>query len=196
MKCQMVFLGVKKRNLYASFFPSLFCFHCHHNKSLCYLPQEYLYQDGDNYPNGGASATFGDGRNRLDNYVTGSKSAASEAILTEKPSSLSEVKLISNSAFNKKSDMRTSDGLAAVENNAGSTFPVAQFTTSSAPVVSSISQSISAANKDATSEEPMATSMLSFGEKVSPTKQSDASAPAFGFASTNIGDVSSASGSI
>ncbi|XVF82707.1 hypothetical protein PTKIN_Ptkin16aG0070700 [Pterospermum kingtungense] len=171
-------------------------------KSVVQLPQQkrqafqmsahedYLYQDGDEYPNGGASATFGDERHRLDNYEMGSKSAAAEA----KPSSLSDVKPIAYSAFNEKPDLRASDGSAVVENNAG-TFPVAQLPTSSAPAAFLVSQSTSKSNKDASSGELRATSMLSFGVKVAPAKQTDAAAPTFGFTSTNIGDVSSGSGS-
>ena len=143
----------------------------------------------------------------------GSKSAAAEYILGEKPSSFSIVKPISSSAFNEKSDLRTSDESAVVENNAGINFPVAQVATSSVPaaginfpiaqVATSsvpaallVSQSTSTANKDAASKEPKATfPMLCFGDKVAPTKQSDAHTPTFGFASTNVGDFSLASGS-
>ncbi|XWS08159.1 hypothetical protein CRYUN_Cryun41cG0056400 [Craigia yunnanensis] len=158
--------------------------------------EDYLDLDDDDYPNGAASATFGEGRERLDNCVMGSKSAATESILVEKPSSLSEVKPISRSAFNGKPDLRTSDGSAVVEKNAGINFSVAQVATSSVPAALLVSQSTLTANKDVASKEPKATSpMLCFGETVAPAEQSDAAAPTFGFASTNVGDVSSASGS-
>ncbi|XWS74675.1 hypothetical protein CRYUN_Cryun01aG0018300 [Craigia yunnanensis] len=156
--------------------------------------EDYLDLDDDDYPNGASSATLGEGRERLDNFVMGCKSAAAEAVFVEKPASLSEVKPISSSAFNEKPDLRTSDGSAVVENNACITFPVAQVATSSVPAALLVSQSTSTANKEAASKEPRATSpMLSFGEKVAPAKQSDAAATIFGFASTNVGDVSSAS---
>ncbi|XP_022747857.1 nuclear pore complex protein NUP1-like [Durio zibethinus] len=158
---------------------------------------EDLDLDDDDYPDGAASATFGEGRERLDNCVMLSKSAAAEAILLEKPSSPSEVKPISSSAFNKKPDLRISAGSAVVENNASITFSVAQVATSSVPAALLVSQSTSTANKDAVSNVPKATSpMFSFGEKVASAKWSDAAASTFGFASTNVGDVSSASGSV
>ncbi|XVF40987.1 hypothetical protein PTKIN_Ptkin01aG0244400 [Pterospermum kingtungense] len=176
-------------------------------KSLVQLPQQkrrafhmsahedYLDLDDDDYPNGAPSATFGEGRERLDNCAMGSKGAAAEAILVEKSSSLSEVKPISSSSINQKPDSKTSDGSAVVENNAGINFTVAQVATS-LPPASLVSHSTSTANKDDGSKEPKASSpMLSFEDKVAPSKQSDA-APAFGFASTNVGEVSSPSGSL
>ncbi|XWS57109.1 hypothetical protein CRYUN_Cryun09bG0143300 [Craigia yunnanensis] len=158
--------------------------------------EDYLDLDDDDYPNGAVAATFGEGRERLDNCVMGSKNAAAEAILVEKPSTLFEVKPISSSAFDQKADLRSSDGSAVVENNAAITFPVAQVATSSVLAAMLVSQSTSAANNDAVSKAPKAISpMLGFGEKVAPAKQSDAAAPTFDFASTNVGEVSSASGS-
>ncbi|XVF00062.1 hypothetical protein REPUB_Repub03eG0253600 [Reevesia pubescens] len=177
-------------------------------KSVVQLPQQkkwafqmsahedYLDLDDYDYPNGVVSATFGEGRESLDNCVIGSKSAVPEAILVEKLSSLSEVKPISGSAFNQKPDLRSSDGAAVVKKNAGITFPVAQVATSSVQAALLVSQSASTANKDAVSKELNSPShMLSFGEKSAPPKQSDAAAPTFGFASTNVGEVSSVSGS-
>ncbi|XVE52394.1 hypothetical protein DITRI_Ditri02bG0118800 [Diplodiscus trichospermus] len=159
--------------------------------------EDYLDLDDDDYPVGATSATFGEGRERLDNCVTGSKSkSATEAILVQKPSSLSEVKPISTSAFNLKPDIRKSDGSAVLENNAGITFPVAQVATSSAPAALLASQSSSIATKDAAFKELKTISpVLSFGEKVAPAKQSDAAAPTFHFPSANVGKASPASGS-
>ncbi|XVF24616.1 hypothetical protein REPUB_Repub13aG0142600 [Reevesia pubescens] len=157
--------------------------------------EDYLDLDEDDYPSGAASATLGEGIERLDNCVMGSKSAAPEAVV-EQPSSLSEVKPISSSAFNQKPDLRTSDGSAVVEKNAGITFPVVQEATSSVQSALFVSQSTSTANKDAASKESNAPSLMpSIGEKVAPAKQSDAALPTFGFASTNVGEVSSVSGS-
>ncbi|KAL4325670.1 hypothetical protein GQ457_11G006890 [Hibiscus cannabinus] len=66
---------------------------------------------------------------------------------------------------------------------------------SSLPAVLLASQSTSTAKEDSSSEEPKATSMLSFGEKVASIKQSDAATSIFGFASANVGEISPASGS-
>ncbi|XP_022742024.1 nuclear pore complex protein NUP1-like isoform X2 [Durio zibethinus] len=177
-------------------------------KSVVQLPQQkrrafqmsthenYLDLDDDDFPNGATSATFGEGREGLDYCVMGSKSAAAEAILVEKPSSLSEVKLVSSSAFNQEPDLRTSDESALDENNAGVTFPLAQVATSSVPAALLVSLSTSTANKDSASGELKSTSpVLSFGEKVAPAKQSDAAASTFGFGHTNVVEVSSAGGS-
>ncbi|KAK6271225.1 hypothetical protein POUND7_008323 [Theobroma cacao] len=176
-------------------------------KSVVQLPQQkrwafqmsahedYLDLDEDDYTNGAASATFVEGREKLDNCVMGSKGAAAEAILVEKPSSLSEVKPISSLVLSKKPDLGTSDG-SVVEKNDGITFPVAQVATSSVQAILSDTQSTLTANKDVASKESNATSpMLSFGEKSVPAKQPHAAAPTFGFASTNVGEVSSVSGS-
>ncbi|KAK8651125.1 hypothetical protein V6N13_140739 [Hibiscus sabdariffa] len=141
--------------------------------------EDYLDLDDDGYPNGAASAT----------PDKGSKSAA--AISVEKHSSLSEVK----PAFKLKPDLRTSDGSAVVENNAGITFPVPKVATSSVPAALLASDSTSAAKKDAASEEPKSTSILSFGEKVASAKQLDAATSIFHFATANVGEISSATGS-
>ncbi|GMI84658.1 hypothetical protein like AT3G10650 [Hibiscus trionum] len=143
--------------------------------------EDYLDLDDDGYPNGAASAT----------PDKGSNSAAAAAISVEKHSSLSEVK----SAFSLKPDLRTSDGSAVVENKAGITFPVPEVATSSGPAALLASQSTSTAKKDAASEEPKATSILTFGEKVASAKQSDAATSIFHFASANVGEISSATGS-
>ncbi|KAE8664682.1 Prefoldin 1 [Hibiscus syriacus] len=143
------------------------------------LSQDYLDLD-DGYPNGFASAT----------PDKGSKSVAA-AISVEKHSSLSEVK----SAFRLKPDFRTSDGSTVVENNAGVTFPVLKVDTSSVPAALLASQSTSTAKEDASLEEPKANSMLSFGEKIASAKQSDAATSEFRFATANVGEISSATGS-
>ncbi|KAL4339837.1 hypothetical protein GQ457_08G013060 [Hibiscus cannabinus] len=141
--------------------------------------EDYVDLDDDGYPNGAASAT----------PDKGSKSAA--AISVEKHSSLSEVK----SAFKFKPDLRTSDGSAVVEKNAGITFPVPKVATPSVPAALLASQSTSAAKKDAASEEPKSTSIPTFGDKVASAKQLDAATSIFHFATANVGEVSSATGS-
>ncbi|XVE68569.1 hypothetical protein DITRI_Ditri09bG0078700 [Diplodiscus trichospermus] len=157
--------------------------------------EDYLDLDNDDYPNGAASATFDKGKERLDKRVIESKSAASEAILVEKPSS-PEVKPISSYAFSAKPELRTSDGSSVVESNADITFPVTQVATSSLPTAFLVSQSTSTTNKDVVFKESKAASpMVSFGEKVAPAKQSAAAAPTFGFSLAYVADVSSASGS-
>ncbi|XP_022765592.1 nuclear pore complex protein NUP1-like isoform X2 [Durio zibethinus] len=164
-------------------------------KSVVQLPQQnrqafqmsahedYLDLDDDDYTSGFASPTFGEGREMLDNCVLGSKSAAPEAIV-EKPFSLSEVKPISSASFNQNPDLRKSDGSA-----------VAQVATSSMQSAFVVAQSTPTANKDAVSKESNAPSPThSIGEKVAPAKLSDAAVPTFGFASTNIGEVLSVTG--
>ncbi|KAK8546407.1 hypothetical protein V6N13_067628 [Hibiscus sabdariffa] len=141
--------------------------------------EDYVDLDDDGYPNGAASAT----------PDKGSKSAA--AISVEKHSSLSEVK----SAFKFKPDLRTSDGSAVVENNAGITFPVPKVATPSVPAALLASQSTSAAKKDAASEEPKSTSIPTFGDKVASAKQLDAATSICHFATANVGEISSATGS-
>ncbi|GMI84652.1 hypothetical protein HRI_002134500 [Hibiscus trionum] len=89
----------------------------------------------------------------------------------------------------------TPDASAVVENKAGITFPVPDVATSSGPAALLASQSTSTAKKDASSEEPKATSILTFGEKVASAKQSDAATSIFHFASANVGEISSATGS-
>ncbi|OMO50245.1 hypothetical protein CCACVL1_30550 [Corchorus capsularis] len=157
--------------------------------------EDYLDVDDDNYPNGTTSATVGEGREKLDNCVAGSKSSAAEATIVERPSSLPAVKPISTSAFNQKPDLGPSEGSAFVEKDTGITFPVAQVATSSVHATLLVSQPTSTASKDAASKESNATPMLNFGEKFVPEKQPDAASPIVGLASKNFGEVSSVSGS-
>ncbi|KAK8509414.1 hypothetical protein V6N13_104692 [Hibiscus sabdariffa] len=148
------------------------------------------YLDDDDYPSGSIHA---DGRGRLDNCVMGSKSAPPEAI--EMPSSLSEFEPVASAAFNLKPDLKTLDGSASIETNAGVTFPVVEMGTSSVQSAFVVSPSTPTANKDAVSSHSNAPYMLGIGEEVLAAKQSNVAATTFGFASTNAGEVSSVTGS-
>ncbi|KAK8629763.1 hypothetical protein V6N13_078591 [Hibiscus sabdariffa] len=152
--------------------------------------EEYLDLDDDDHPNG---STHAEGREKLDSYLMGSKSATPEAI--EKPSSLSDVEPISRAAFNQKPDLKTSDGSTASKKNAGVTFPVVEIPTSPVQSAFVVSLSTPTASKDAVSSLSNAPSMVSIGEKVSAAKESNVAVTTFGFASTNAGEVSSVIGS-
>ncbi|KAH1038135.1 hypothetical protein J1N35_039878 [Gossypium stocksii] len=155
--------------------------------------KDYLDLDDGDYSIGATPARFGEWRERSDNSVNGSKRAAPEAVV-EKPSIFSEVMPISSAAVNRNPGMRTSNGSPVVEKNSSITFPVAQVANSSVQSAFLGSQSIQAAKEDAFSTESNAPPMVSIGEKVAPV-QSDAAVTAFGFASRNVGEVLSITGS-
>ncbi|MBA0750307.1 hypothetical protein Gogos_001723 [Gossypium gossypioides] len=155
--------------------------------------EDYLDLDDGDYSIGATPARFGEWRERSDNSVNGSKRAAPEAVV-EKPSIFSEVMPISSAAVNRNPGMRTSNGSPVVEKNSSITFPVVQVANSSVQSVFLGSQSTQAAKKDAFSTESNAPPMASIGEKVAPV-QSDAAVTTFGFASRNVGEVLSITGS-
>ncbi|KAA3464544.1 nuclear pore complex protein NUP1-like isoform X2 [Gossypium australe] len=152
--------------------------------------EDYLDLDDDDYPNG---VTPAEGRGRLDNCVMESKSAAPEAMI-EKASS-PEVIPNSSAAFNQKPDLKTSDGPTGVEKNAGITSPVVEVAISSLQSPFFVSSSIPIANRDVVPSQSNAPHMLSIGEKVVEAKQSNGAVTSFGFASTNVGEVSYVTGS-
>ncbi|KAH1038136.1 hypothetical protein J1N35_039879 [Gossypium stocksii] len=152
--------------------------------------EDYLDLDDDDYPNG---ATPAEGRGRLDNCVMESKSAAPEAMI-EKASS-PEVIPNSSAAFNQKPDLKTSDGPTGVEKNAGITSPVVEVAISSLQSPFFVSSSTPIADRDVVPSQSNAPHMLSIGEKVVEAKQSNGAVTSFGFASTNVGEISSVTGS-
>ncbi|KAL1173902.1 hypothetical protein V6Z11_A05G444000 [Gossypium hirsutum] len=141
--------------------------------------KDYLDLDDGDYSIGATPARFGEWRERADNSVNGSKHAAPETVV-EKPSIFSEVMPISGAAVNRNPGMRTSNGSPVVEKNSSITFPVVQST--------------QAAKEDAFSTESNASPMVSIVEKVAPVP-SDAAVTTFGFASRNVGEVLSITGS-
>ncbi|KAL1173901.1 hypothetical protein V6Z11_A05G444000 [Gossypium hirsutum] len=141
--------------------------------------EDYLDLDDGDYSIGATPARFGEWRERADNSVNGSKHAAPETVV-EKPSIFSEVMPISGAAVNRNPGMRTSNGSPVVEKNSSITFPVVQST--------------QAAKEDAFSTESNASPMVSIVEKVAPVP-SDAAVTTFGFASRNVGEVLSITGS-
>ncbi|XP_039051670.1 nuclear pore complex protein NUP1-like [Hibiscus syriacus] len=151
--------------------------------------EDYL-DDDDDYPNGSTQA---EGRGRLDKCVTGTKSAASEAI--EKPSRLSEVEPISSAAFSQKPDLKRPDESTSTEKNAGITFPVVKMAISSVQSAFVVSPSTPTANKEAISSHSNAPYMHRIGEEVSAAKQSNVAVTTYGFASTHGGDFSLVTGS-
>ncbi|KAG4150686.1 hypothetical protein ERO13_D04G018900v2 [Gossypium hirsutum] len=155
--------------------------------------EDYLDLDDGHYSIGATPARFGEWREKSDNSVNGSKRAASEAVV-EKPSIFSEVMPISSAAVNRNPGMRTSNGSPVVEKNSSITFPVVQVANSSMQSAFLGSQSTQAAKKDAFSTESNAPPMVSIGEKVAPV-QLDAAVTTFGFASRNVGEVLTITGS-
>ncbi|MBA0571626.1 hypothetical protein Golob_002009, partial [Gossypium lobatum] len=155
--------------------------------------EDYLDLDDGDYSIGATPARFGEWREKSDNSVNGSKRAAPEAVV-EKPSIFSEVMPISSAAVNQNPGMRTSNGSPVVEKNSSITFPVVQVANSSMQSAFLGSQSTQAAKKDAFSTESNAPPMVSIGEKVAPV-QLDAAVTTFGFASRNVGEVLSITGS-
>ncbi|PPR93637.1 hypothetical protein GOBAR_AA27034 [Gossypium barbadense] len=152
--------------------------------------EDYLDLDDDDYPNG---ATPAEGRGRLDNCVMESKSVAPEAMI-EKASS-PEVIPNSSAAFNQKPDLKTSDGPTGVEKNAGITSPVVEVAISSLQSPFFVSSSTPIADRDVVPSQSNAPHMLSTGEKVVEAKQPNGAVTSFGFASTNVGEVSPVTGS-
>ncbi|KAK5834851.1 nuclear pore complex protein NUP1-like isoform X2 [Gossypium arboreum] len=152
--------------------------------------EDYLDLDDDDYPNG---ATPAEGRGRLDNCVMESKSVAPEAMI-EKASS-PEVIPNSSAAFNQKPDLKTSDGPTGVEKNAGITSPVVEVAISSLQSPFFVSSSTPIADRDDVPSQSNAPHMLSTGEKVVEAKQPNGAVTSFGFASTNVGEVSPVTGS-
>ncbi|KAG4203360.1 hypothetical protein ERO13_A05G396000v2 [Gossypium hirsutum] len=152
--------------------------------------EDYLDLDDDDYPNG---ATPAEGRGRLDNCVMESKSVAPEAMI-EKASS-PEVIPNSSAAFNQKPDLKTSDGPTGVEKNAGITSPVVEVAISSLQSPFFVSSSTPIADRDVVPSQSNASHMLSTGEKVVEAKQPNGAVTSFGFASTNVGEVSPVTGS-
>ncbi|TYI85819.1 hypothetical protein E1A91_D04G022700v1 [Gossypium mustelinum] len=155
--------------------------------------KDYLDLDDGHYSIGATPARFGEWREKSDNSVNGSKRAAPEAVV-EKPSIFSEVMPISSAAVNRNPGMRTSNGSPVVEKNSSITFPVVQVANSSMQSAFLGSQSTQAAKKDAFSTESNAPPMVSIGEKVAPV-QLDAAVTTFGFASRNVGEVLTITGS-
>ncbi|MBA0630031.1 hypothetical protein Godav_002166 [Gossypium davidsonii] len=155
--------------------------------------EDYLDLDDGDYSIGATPARFGEWREKSDNSVNGSKRAAPEAVV-EKPSIFSEVMPISSAAVNRNPGMRTSNGSPVVEKNSSITFPVVQVANSSMQSAFLGSQSTQAAKKDAFSTASNAPPMVSIGEKVAPV-QLDAAVTTFGFASRNVGEVLSITGS-
>ncbi|MBA0600802.1 hypothetical protein Gorai_004001, partial [Gossypium raimondii] len=155
--------------------------------------EDYLDLDDGDYSIGATPARFGEWREKSDNSVNGSKRAAPEAVV-EKPSIFSEVMPISSAAVNRNPGMRTSNGSPVVEKNSSITFPVVQVANSSMQSAFLGSQSTQAAKRDAFSTESNAPPMVSIGEKVAPV-QLDAAVTTFGFASRNVGEVLSITGS-
>ncbi|XP_052485724.1 nuclear pore complex protein NUP1 isoform X3 [Gossypium raimondii] len=155
--------------------------------------KDYLDLDDGDYSIGATPARFGEWREKSDNSVNGSKRAAPEAVV-EKPSIFSEVMPISSAAVNRNPGMRTSNGSPVVEKNSSITFPVVQVANSSMQSAFLGSQSTQAAKRDAFSTESNAPPMVSIGEKVAPV-QLDAAVTTFGFASRNVGEVLSITGS-
>ncbi|XP_016714143.2 nuclear pore complex protein NUP1 isoform X2 [Gossypium hirsutum] len=155
--------------------------------------EDYLDLDDGDYSIGATPARFGEWRERADNSVNGSKHAAPETVV-EKPSIFSEVMPISGAAVNRNPGMRTSNGSPVVEKNSSITFPVVQVANSSVQSAFLGSQSTQAAKEDAFSTESNASPMVSIVEKVAPVP-SDAAVTTFGFASRNVGEVLSITGS-
>ncbi|KAB2033484.1 hypothetical protein ES319_D04G021000v1 [Gossypium barbadense] len=155
--------------------------------------KDYLDLDDGHYSIGATPARFGEWREKSDNSVNGSKRAAPEAVV-EKPSIFSEVMPISSAAVNRNPGMRTSNGSPVVEKNSSITFPVVQVANSSMQSAFLGSQSTQEAKKDAFSTESNAPPMVSIGEKVAPV-QLDAAVTTFGFASRNVGEVLTITGS-
>ncbi|TYI31340.1 hypothetical protein ES332_A05G445200v1 [Gossypium tomentosum] len=155
--------------------------------------EDYLDLDDGDYSIGATPARFGEWRERADNSVNGSKRAAPETVV-EKPSIFSEVMPISGAAVNRNPGMRTSNGSPVVEKNSSITFPVVQVANSSVQSAFLGSQSTQAAKEDAFSTESNASPMVSIVEKVAPVP-SDAAVTTFGFASRNVGEVLSITGS-
>ncbi|XP_040970421.1 nuclear pore complex protein NUP1 isoform X6 [Gossypium hirsutum] len=155
--------------------------------------KDYLDLDDGDYSIGATPARFGEWRERADNSVNGSKHAAPETVV-EKPSIFSEVMPISGAAVNRNPGMRTSNGSPVVEKNSSITFPVVQVANSSVQSAFLGSQSTQAAKEDAFSTESNASPMVSIVEKVAPVP-SDAAVTTFGFASRNVGEVLSITGS-
>ncbi|TYG72457.1 hypothetical protein ES288_D04G022400v1 [Gossypium darwinii] len=152
--------------------------------------EDYLDLDDDDYPNG---ATPAEGRGRLDNCLMESKTAAPEAMIDK--ASSPEVIPNSSAAFNQKPDLKTSDGPTGVEKNAGITSPVVEVAISSLQSPLFVSSSTPIADRDVVPSQLNAPHMLSIGEKVVEAKQSNGAVTSFGFASTNVGEVSSVTGS-
>ncbi|XP_040947616.1 nuclear pore complex protein NUP1 isoform X1 [Gossypium hirsutum] len=152
--------------------------------------EDYLDLDDDDYPNG---ATPAEGRGRLDNCLMESKSAAPEAMIDK--ASSPEVIPNSSAAFNQKPDLKTSDGPTGVEKNAGITSPVVEVAISSLQSPLFVSSSTPIADRGVVPSQSNAPHMLSIGEKVVEAKQSNGAVTSFGFASTNVGEVSSVTGS-
>ncbi|KAK5834850.1 hypothetical protein PVK06_010529 [Gossypium arboreum] len=155
--------------------------------------EDYLDLDDGDYSIGATPARFGEWRERADNSVNGSKRAAPETVV-EKPSIFSEVMPISGAAVNRNPGMRTSNGSPVVEKNSSITFPVVQVANSSVQSAFLGSQSTQAAKEDAFSTVSNASPMVSIVEKVAPVP-SDAAVTTFGFASRNVGEVLSITGS-
>ncbi|KAL1061075.1 hypothetical protein V6Z11_1Z047000 [Gossypium hirsutum] len=132
--------------------------------------EDYLDLDDGDYSIGATPARFGEWRERADNSVNGS------------------------AAVNRNPGMRTSNGSPVVEKNSSITFPVVQVANSSVQSAFLGSQSTQAAKEDAFSTESNASPMVSIVEKVAPVP-SDAAVTTFGFASRNVGEVLSITGS-
>ncbi|TYI31331.1 hypothetical protein ES332_A05G445200v1 [Gossypium tomentosum] len=129
--------------------------------------EDYLDLDDGDYSIGATPARFGEWRERADNSVNG---------------------------INRNPGMRTSNGSPVVEKNSSITFPVVQVANSSVQSAFLGSQSTQAAKEDAFSTESNASPMVSIVEKVAPVP-SDAAVTTFGFASRNVGEVLSITGS-
>ncbi|TYI85823.1 hypothetical protein E1A91_D04G022800v1 [Gossypium mustelinum] len=85
--------------------------------------------------------------------------------------------------------------MESVEKNAGITSPVVEVAISSLQSPLFVSSSTPIADRDVVPSQLNAPHMLSIGEKVVEAKQSNGAVTSFGFASTNVGEVSSVTGS-
>ncbi|KAB2033486.1 hypothetical protein ES319_D04G021100v1 [Gossypium barbadense] len=85
--------------------------------------------------------------------------------------------------------------MESVEKNAGITSPVVEVAISSLQSPLFVSSSTPIADRDVVLSQLNAPHMLSIGEKVVEAKQSNGAVTSYGFASTNVGEVSSVTGS-
>ncbi|KAG4150693.1 hypothetical protein ERO13_D04G019000v2 [Gossypium hirsutum] len=85
--------------------------------------------------------------------------------------------------------------MESVEKNAGITSPVVEVAISSLQSPLFVSSSTPIADRGVVPSQSNAPHMLSIGEKVVEAKQSNGAVTSFGFASTNVGEVSSVTGS-
>ncbi|XP_040947618.1 nuclear pore complex protein NUP1 isoform X5 [Gossypium hirsutum] len=87
------------------------------------------------------------------------------------------------------------EAMIGVEKNAGITSPVVEVAISSLQSPLFVSSSTPIADRGVVPSQSNAPHMLSIGEKVVEAKQSNGAVTSFGFASTNVGEVSSVTGS-